>query len=122
MKKIYYFSLSAFLLLPVLLGAQNTVNNRTFRIEFPNPVRSASNLYEFIALVLNNVVMPLGGVVAVLYIILAGFHFVTARGNETELAKARGALLGAAIGTAIILGAWAISQAIQATVNQVIAP
>lgn len=123
MKKVSYTILgSALSLLPLLTFAQGSANTTSFRISFPNPVRGASNLYEFISLVLNNVVMPLGGVVAVLFIILAGFKFVTAQGDTKKITEARNALLGAAIGTAIILGAWAISLAIKATIDQVIAP
>lgn len=96
-------------------------NNTSFGISFPNPLANGEdNLYEFIRLVINNVVMPIGGVIAVFYIILAGFKFVTAQGDTKQIEQARAALLYAAIGTAILLGAWVISLAIESTINQVI--
>ena len=51
--------------------------------------------------------------------VYAGFLFVTARGNETQLGTAKKAFLGAVIGTAIIMGVWVIAKAIVGTVNAI---
>jgi len=59
-----------------------------------------------------------GTAVAVVMIIYAGFLYVTAGGNETQIKKAHDALLWAVIGAAILLGAYIISQAIQGTISQ----
>ncbi len=94
-------------------------NDPSYSISIPNPLASgADSLYEFIDLIINTVILPLGGVIAVIYIIYAGFLFVTAQGNETKLETAKRAFLYAAIGTAVLLGAWAISAAIKATIDQ----
>jgi hypothetical protein len=66
----------------------------------------------------NNILIPIGGVVAVLMIMYAGFLYVTAGGNEAKIKTAHQALTWAVIGAAILLGAWVISQAIQGTINQ----
>ncbi len=87
-------------------------------IKIQNPVRGASTLYEFISLVINNIVLPLGGVIAVLYIMYAGFLLVTARGDEKQIGEGKAAFTNAAIGTAILLGAWVIAQVIETTINQ----
>lgn len=90
-------------------------------ITIPNPLKSGTNtLYDFIKLIINDVVIPVGGVVAVLSIIYAGFLMVTAQGNEKQLADAKRAFVYAAIGSLILLGAWAISLAIQGTINQIV--
>ncbi len=91
-------------------------------ITIPNPIRGAGTIYEFISLVINNIVLPLGGVIAVLYIMYAGFLLVTARGDETQIKDGKRAFTNAAIGTAILLGSWVIASVIETTINQLRAP
>lgn len=92
-------------------------------ITIPNPLKSGTNtLYDFIKLIINDVILPVGGVIAVLSIIYAGFLLVTAQGDEKQLQQGKRAFVYAAIGSLILLGAWAISLAIQGTVNQLITP
>lgn len=54
--------------------------------------------------------------IVVIYIIYAGFLFVTAQGNETQLSKAKNALLYGLIGGAIVVGALAIVEIIKDTI------
>lgn len=85
----------------------------------PNPLKGGTNtIYEFVTIILNDVVLPIGSVICVLAIIYAGYMIVTARGDETKLEKGKWAFVTAVIGTAILLGSVAISQGIQATLNQ----
>lgn len=55
--------------------------------------------------------------IVVFFIIYAGFKFVTARGSESELEKAKSAFTWAVIGGVIILGAQLIITVIQGTVD-----
>jgi type IV secretory pathway VirB2 component (pilin) len=95
----------------------------------PNPFNCGSqsstgapcDLTTFITTVLNSVVMPLAAMVAVVFIIWAGFSYVTAQGNLAKLKEAHARLLWALIGTGILLGAAGISQVIQATVKSLTA-
>jgi hypothetical protein len=88
-------------------------------IEIPNPLKSTTNsIPDLIAAIIDNIVLPVGGVIAALMIIYAGFLFVTARGDTKKITDARQAILYACIGAAILLGAKIIASAIQATVNQ----
>jgi hypothetical protein len=89
------------------------------KIENPFNCGGVSNctLQTLIETIVKNILMPIGGVIAVLMIMYAGFLFVTARGNTGQLDKAKDALLYAVIGAAILLGAWVISQAIGTTIN-----
>lgn len=50
------------------------------------------------------------GIVAVLVIILAGFFFVTARGDATQMKRSKDALRGAVIGLIVVLIAFAITR------------
>jgi hypothetical protein len=89
-------------------------------IKIDNPLKSGANtLEEFIVLLIKNVILPVGGVIAVIYIIYAGFLLVTARGNETKLADAKRAFFYAAIGTMVLLGSWVIAEAIKGTIKQI---
>ncbi|OHA89133.1 MAG: hypothetical protein A2653_02900 [Candidatus Zambryskibacteria bacterium RIFCSPHIGHO2_01_FULL_43_25] len=84
-----------------------------------NPLKGGTdNLYDFIRVVINDVILPVGGVVVTIMIIFAGFKFVTAQGNEAKLEVAKRNFLYVAIGTAVLLGAWVIAKAIEATINQ----
>lgn len=72
---------------------------------------------ELVAAILN-IVVTIGIPIAALFIIYAGFLFVTAGGNDEKLKKAKQALLAAVIGTAILLAASVIADAIGATIGE----
>lgn len=98
-------------------------NNSSNKIELQNPLNGgASDLYSFIKLVVDKVVIPVGGVVAVLFIMYSGFQMVMAQGNTTKIEQARKGFFWAVIGTVVLLGAWAISTGIQATIAQITRP
>ena len=59
------------------------------------------------------IVAQIGFPIAALAIIYSGFLFVTAQGNEKQLQDAKRTFLWTIIGTAILLGAWAIAIAVQ---------
>ena len=89
-----------------------------FNIVIKNPFAGGNSLEDFIKKVINDIVLPIGGVIAVLMIMYAGFLFVTAGGEPAKITKAKDALLYAAIGAAILLGAWVISEAIGGTIKE----
>ncbi len=109
--KIIFSTINLFL--PVITFAQSII--------IPNPASGAgSNLMDILTALLNNAVLPIGAVLVVMYIIYAGFRFVTAQGNEKKLADARENLLWALIGAGILLGAVAISELVRTTVSSLI--
>ncbi len=111
-----------FLLFPAGLFADicTTPPCPTGKITIDNPLKDGTNtLQAFLALIIKEVILPVGGVIAVIYIIYAGFMLVTARGNEAKLTEAKRAFLYAAIGTLILLGAWAIAEVIKGTITQI---
>jgi hypothetical protein len=112
MKRSLTASVLSLALMPICAAAQTT-----FNIRFPNPFRGGTTLYDFIRVVVTDIVLPIGGLISVIYIILAGFKFVTAQGDEKKIGEARQALLYGSIGAAIILGAWVIVQVIQTTID-----
>ena len=56
-----------------------------------------------------NVALSLLGVVAVVIVLLGGFKWMTAGGNEEKTTEARNLIFAGVIGLAIILSAWAIA-------------
>jgi TRAP-type C4-dicarboxylate transport system permease small subunit len=91
--------------------------NIKMNIKIDNPFKQ-DTIEGLIKTIVNDILMPIGGVIAVLMVMYAGFLFVTARGNEKQIGDAKQALFWAVIGAAILLGALVISQAISATINQ----
>jgi len=121
------------LALPLVVSAQATVgpstppapSNPAIGVRIENPFNCGGrgggcNLITFVTVVLNNIVMPIAAVAVTLYIIWAGFMFVTAQGKPAELEKAKANLLWALIGAGILLGAAAISKVVETTVKGLI--
>lgn len=80
-----------------------------------NPL-NAGSIPELLGIILEAMV-ELGSIAIVLMLVWVGFLFVKAQGNETEIKKARQALLYTVIGGLILLGASAISQVLQSTIE-----
>ncbi|MEK7631429.1 MAG: hypothetical protein AAB445_00985 [Patescibacteria group bacterium] len=59
------------------------------------------------------------GVVSLIMIIYGGFLMLTSGGNADTLKKAKGTIVWAAAGMAVILGSWQILRFIFDTVNEV---
>ena len=57
-----------------------------------------------------NVALSLLGIVSVVIILIGGFKWMTAGGNEEKVDEARKLIFAGIIGMAIILSAWAISK------------
>jgi hypothetical protein len=81
-----------------------------------NPLGTTS-LTGFLASVLK-LVAQIGFPVIVLFIVYIGFLFIAAEGKPEKLKEARSYFFWAIVGGLIVLGAQALSYAIQGTVNQ----
>jgi hypothetical protein len=104
-------------IIPFITNAQSDRSLSSAAVELVNPFKGDS-IQDLLKTIVNDILIPVGGVVAVIMIIYAGFLYVTARGNDTKITEAKNALTWAVIGAAILLGAWVISEAISATVTQ----
>lgn len=80
-----------------------------------NPLKTGDNIEAFF-LKLIDVAIAIGSVLAIIFLIYAGFLFVTAQGNEEKLRKAKSAFLWTVIGIAVLLGAKVIQAVIAGTV------
>ncbi len=101
-------------------GGGTTAQPISVKVTLENPFKVGNNLVDVLEALVKNVLMPIAGVVCVLAFIYAGFTYVTAAGDPGKIKTAHRALGYAAVGTAILLGAWAISEAIQGTLNSII--
>ncbi len=86
-------------------------------ISLPNPT-IFGDVPSFLQALLE-IVQIIAIPIVVFFIIYAGFLFVTAQGNPAKLSQARQALLAAAIGAVIVLGAWVIATVIKNTVDDI---
>ena len=78
--------------------------------EIKNPINSGT--FADVVGKIAALVAKIGTVLVVLFIIYAGLLFVTARGNEEQLKKAKNAFWWTLVGAAIVVGAYAIAQAV----------
>jgi type II secretory pathway component PulF len=85
-------------------------------ISFPNPIEKSS-LNQIVTAILD-FLTTIGSVLAVFFTVYAGFLFVTARGNEGQLTKAKQTLFWTLIGAMIVLGAYALAKVIENTANE----
>lgn len=82
---------------------------------FENPLKFTS--VEELLLAILNIVIVIAVPIVILFIIYAGFLYVTAKGNATQVQDATRALTYAVIGGVLIIGAVAIAQIIANLVN-----
>ena len=136
MKKIStYIIILTILVFPLFVSAQcpptcptvgnpppnPTVGNPTnLTVTIPNPTTAGSDLISLLVALLNNVVMPIAAVFVTMWIIYAGFKYVTAQGNPEKIKKAHDTLLWSLIGAGILLGAAGISLVVQTTIDALI--
>ena len=92
-------------------GGTPLCNGRACSVENPLAVSSFCDLLKIVLQALRILGLP----VAVIFLVLAGFQYITAYGNQGQLTKAHDNLLWTVIGIAIFLGAWTIAQIIKAT-------
>lgn len=81
-----------------------------------NPIK-ANSINVLLASILA-IVKFVAGIVLVIYFILAGFRYVTARGDESKIKDATRILTWTAVGGAILLGAEVIQKLISNTISQ----
>jgi hypothetical protein len=100
--------LTALFILPVPVSAQIK-----YTLESYLPFKSLEELIVAVLRIFITIAVP----IIVLFIIYAGFKYVTAQGNAQQVQEATRALTYAIIGAVLIIGAVAISEIIANTVG-----
>ena len=93
-----------------------TTNTNAGGSGLENPLRF-NTLAEFLDAVLNAVIL-IAFPVLVLFMVYAGFLFISAQGKPDKIAQARTVFIWTLIGALLILGSKALAIAINATVQQ----
>jgi hypothetical protein len=96
-------------------SAQNPRPSSGDSAKLTNPLKSQS-IEEFLLKIID-VLLVFALPIIVLYIMYAGYLFVTAQGDSGQVSEARSALLWAVVGGVIILGAKVIVTVIQNTIT-----
>ncbi|MDO8659874.1 MAG: hypothetical protein Q7K54_04735 [Candidatus Parcubacteria bacterium] len=112
---VYLLVVPVFVLQAITTSEQTAKDADTSQTtKLTNPIK-VDNINDFIKILLQGV-LKIGMPIIALAIIYSGFLFVQARGKPDELTKAKDALLYTLIGSAILLGSWAIAELIANTV------
>jgi len=91
------------------------VGGKTSELKLTNPLKAQS--FSALVQAIAELAAKIGIPIAAIFIIYSGLMFVTARGSEEQLKKAKTTFMWTMIGTAILLGAWVIASAIVGTIE-----
>lgn len=109
-KYLISFAIAAFLLTPVF-AFQASAQNIDFGMdEVDNEIELANRDPRAIVGDIINVALGFLGVIALVIILMGGFKWMTAAGNEDKTSEAKKLLGAGVIGLIIVLAAWAISS------------
>lgn len=78
-------------------------------VEGEGIVLGRASLQETVAKLIN-VALSMLGMIAVVIVLIGGFKWMTAGGNEEKVGEARKLIFAGIVGMAIILSAWAIAR------------
>jgi len=102
---------------PMVAGAQGQgFDLRDLMPSFTPPIGGEANLMDVIATVIS-IAFALAGIVAVIYLIIGGFNYVTAGGNPEQIEMAKTTIVNAIIGLVVILVSYLIVQFIMTQLN-----
>ncbi|PIT90871.1 hypothetical protein COU17_03425 [Candidatus Kaiserbacteria bacterium CG10_big_fil_rev_8_21_14_0_10_49_17] len=110
---------SLVLLVPFLAGAATeNVTGGSPGGGLQNPLSGVSTIPQFINVLLDAIIV-IGLPIAALFIIYAGFLFVTAQGSEEKLKNAKSTFLWTLVGIAVFIGAKVIAELIDTTIKSI---
>jgi type IV secretory pathway VirB2 component (pilin) len=103
--------------------ATSTAVSATLQNPFKGSCGSDScGIADLFRAIVDHIILPVGGVLAVLTFIWAGFKYVLARGKPDKISEAHRTLGYAILGTVLLLGAYAITDVITGTIHQLGGP
>lgn len=103
--------LAASLMLPVATLAVDELNTNDLGVgAIQSSIKLGSGDVRQTAARIINVALGFLGIIAVVIVLLGGFKYMIAGGNEEKTTEARKLIVSGIIGLAIILSAWAITS------------
>lgn len=125
-QKIYWLFMLFLLFLPIIsvfaiaknpLPAGKITTSSNCEVgQLCNPIKGVDSIEQFLNTLLQAVV-KIATPIVVLMIVYSGFLFIKAQGNPEELKTAKKAIMWTVIGAIVVLGAFALSEAIKGTVD-----
>ncbi|MFZ2804680.1 MAG: pilin [Patescibacteria group bacterium] len=106
------FGIAATLVIPAVALAQaDTLNTNDLGVNaIQSSIKLGSGDIRQTAAQIINVALGFLGIIAVVIVLLGGFKYMIAGGNEEKTSEARKLIVSGIIGLAIILSAWAITS------------
>ncbi len=83
----------------------------------PDTDTAPTSIQDFIFSAISNVIIPIAGAIAVLYLIYSGILYLTAAGNPDAAKKGQQGVVNAIIGIIIIALSYVIIKAVSGTVG-----
>ena len=108
--------MSVLFVAPVAVLAAEPATPTFEEVQLTNPLKNIGSIDELLVEILNILVILMIPII-IFFIILAGFKYVTARGNASQVEEATRALMYAVIGGVLVVGASAISVIIKNVVE-----
>lgn len=101
-------------------GGGNSNPELTGSVKLQNPLAGGGidNIPDLVRSILD-ILLEVGITIVALAIIYAGYKFIAAQGNPTELEKAKQTLKYVLIGAAILLAAYVIAETVVGTINAI---
>mgnify|MGYP001594668895 CR=1 FL=1 len=88
-----------------------SIGNRAYAaFTFKNPIQATS--FDQVVLGFAKLLAQVGLPIAAIFLVWSGFLFVTARGDDKKLTDAKNTFYWTILGTALIVGAYAIATAV----------
>ena len=112
----FFLIMSVLFVAPVAVLAAEPATPTFEEVQLTNPLKNIGSIDELLVEILNILVILMIPII-IFFIILAGFKYVTARGNASQVEEATRALMYAVIGGVLVVGASAISVIIKNVVE-----
>jgi hypothetical protein len=122
LKKVIYGSWISLIAmgLPLLAKGQSSNNASTLIPQPPNALAnwgSVDNIGELIMYVISNILLPVAGLIAVLFIIIGGYQYLVSGANPDLAKRAKQSLTGAVLGLVIIILSYVIVRVVARTLG-----
>lgn len=110
-KSFAAFAIAAALILPVAVFAQNDLTAEDLGVgAIEGTLKLGGGDVRETAADIINAALGFLGIIAVVIVLIGGFKYMIAGGDENKTKEARGWIISGIIGLAIILSGWAITS------------
>jgi len=120
LQKFYYAALALGLFFPAAAFAQTDLRRGMMDIRgvfgYGGQLANSQDLTDLIANIIR-ILLLVSGALAVLFVVISGYQYITAHGNEEQAERGKKTLINALIGIVIIILAWVVVNVVIGTVG-----